>query len=151
MESDAFVTALLALALASCVAWAVKLVSFDTRISLAAVAVAVEEEDSDSDDFVLFAASAGSISDDCDDDFLLDHCRRCGGWQARRTIIVETLLAPSCAAIVIIVSKSKYECARARGVRAKWVDAAQQWVLWKIWYLPAKINRNLNIRKKTQN
>lgn len=111
MESDAFVTALLALALASCVAWVVKLVSFDTRISLAAavVAVAVEEEDSDSDDFVLFAASAGSISDDCDcdDDFLLDHCRRCGGWQARRTMIVEALLAPSCAAIVIIVSKSK--------------------------------------------
>ena len=79
MESDAFVTALLAFTLASCVASVVKLVSFDTSISLAAAAVAVEEEDSDGDDFVLFAASASSIADDCDDDFLLDHCRSCGG------------------------------------------------------------------------
>ncbi len=133
MESDAFVTALLALALASCVAWVVKLVNFDTRISLAAVAV--DEEDSDSDDCVLFAASACSIADDCDDDFLLDHCRRCGGRQARRTMIVEALLAPLCAAIVIIVSESNYKSVQEVLVlvqNGKWVDEAQQCVLWMI-------------------
>lgn len=53
MESDAFVTASLALALANCVAWVVKLVNFDTSISLAVTAV----EEEDGDDFVLFAAS----------------------------------------------------------------------------------------------
>jgi len=108
MESDAFVTALLAFALASCVAWVVKLVSFDTSISLAAAAV-VEEEDSDGDDFVLFAVSTCSIADDCDDDFSLDNCRRCVCRQTRRIIIVEALLAPSCAAVFIMIFKKQIQ------------------------------------------
>ena len=97
-ESDAFVTASLAFALASCVAWVVRLDSFDTSISLAATAV-------DGVDFDLFAASTCSIADDCDDDFLLDNCRRCRGRQVRRIIIVEARLAPSCDTIVVIIFK----------------------------------------------
>mmetsp|Transcript_5445 Transcript_5445/g.9198 ORF Transcript_5445/g.9198 Transcript_5445/m.9198 type:complete len:135 (-) Transcript_5445:73-477(-) len=108
MESDAFVTASLAFVLASCVAWVVKSVSFDTKISFAATAV--EEEDSDDDDILLFAVSTCSIADECDDDFLVENCRLCGGRstiirQQLRIIIFEALLAPS-AAIVIIISNS---------------------------------------------
>ena len=108
IESDAFVTASLAFVLASCVAWVVKSVSFDTKISF--VATAVEEEDSD-DDIFLFAVSTCSIADECDDDFLVER-RLCGGRptiirQQLRIIIFEALLAPS-AANVIIISNSYY-------------------------------------------
>ena len=77
MESDAFVTASLAFDLASCVAWVVKSVSFDIRISFAATDD--EEEDSDDDgDIFLFAVSTCSC-EECDDDFLVEYCRLCGG------------------------------------------------------------------------
>ena len=82
MESDAFVTASLAFDLASCVAWVVKSVSFDTRISFAATAD--EEEDSDDiGDIFLFAVSTCSC-EECNEDFLVEYCRPCGG---RSTII----------------------------------------------------------------
>ena len=111
MESDVFVTASLALVLASCVAWVVKLDSFDTSISFAATAV--EEEESDDDDFLLFAASTCSIADECDDD-LLENCRRGGGRSTfiirheRRIIVFEAFVAQPCTAIDIIISRSYY-------------------------------------------
>jgi len=75
MVWDALVTVLVALVLASCVAWVARLVNFDS----AASAAVGEEDDSDNEDDLLFAVSTCSMADECDDEEgvdLLEQFRR---------------------------------------------------------------------------